>query len=140
MKKIVITSGFFNPVLSGHINLFREAGTLNRHAKRLLAMATSEKSSVWTDGGCCCSRRIAKRIARMAIRMRPSRLLLPLGRNLLDAGNFWRPLNSSTRGLTKSSCARDSRTRIPPSSRWPRNWQTLGKSARPHRPARRLAQ
>lgn len=33
------------------INLFKEAGTLNRHAKRLLALAAAESPSVWTDGG-----------------------------------------------------------------------------------------
>ncbi len=33
------------------VTLFKEAGTLNRHAKRLLALAAVEKSSIWTDGG-----------------------------------------------------------------------------------------
>lgn len=33
------------------INLFKESGTLNRHAKRLLALAAGESPSVWTDGG-----------------------------------------------------------------------------------------
>lgn len=33
------------------INLFKDAGTLNRHAKRLLALAAAETPSVWTDGG-----------------------------------------------------------------------------------------
>lgn len=33
------------------INLFKEAGTLNRHAKKLLVLAAAESPSVWTDGG-----------------------------------------------------------------------------------------
>lgn len=33
------------------INLFKEAGTLNRHAKTLLTLSSAEVTSIWADGG-----------------------------------------------------------------------------------------